>query len=507
MTAALQPTDDASLPNQVTAPGEDLSLTDAVALTWNDPLAFVYLNWEWGVGPLAGQDGPDKWQIDVLNTIAKHIEQGGNAAEGLQIAVASGHGIGKTALIAWIVIWFIAVHPNPQIIVTANTMRQLSGKTWREVAKWNKVGRCNSWFKWTATQFYRVGHADTWKAEAIPWSKERSVAFQGAHEKYILIIYDEAAIIDDSIWEATEGAMTTAGAMWIVFGNPNLNTGRFRECFGKFKHRWIHKQIDSRTAKMADRRQIQKWIEDYGEDSDFVRVRVKGQFPRAASNQLISSELVELAKQRRKPSEEELAGWPKLLGVDVARDGDDQSVICFRQHNYMKIIKRYRERDTMQLAALVAEQVRELGIDHIFVDVVGIGAGVVDRLRQMGFSVFAVVSGETALQDDRYFNKRAECWVQMRDWLKAGGCLEDDQELTDDLIGPQYGYDERERYQIERKKDMKKRGLASPDSGDALAFTFAEPVAQKMIPTKLTSVQKALMGIRSGGNGSWMGRT
>jgi len=186
MTAALQPTDDASLPNQVTAPGEDLSLTDAVALTWNDPLAFVYLNWEWGVGPLAGQDGPDKWQIDVLNTIAKHIEQGGNAAEGLQIAVASGHGIGKTALIAWIVIWFIAVHPNPQIIVTANTMRQLSGKTWREVAKWNKVGRCNSWFKWTATQFYRVGHADTWKAEAIPWSKERSVAFQGAHEKYIL---------------------------------------------------------------------------------------------------------------------------------------------------------------------------------------------------------------------------------------------------------------------------------------------------------------------------------
>lgn len=197
-------------------------------------------------------------------------------------------------------------------------------------ALWGSAQLNGHWFKWTATKFYQVDNPETWFMSAVPWSKERPEAFAGLHAEHVLVIFDEASAVDDVIWETASGAMTTPGAIWLVLGNPTRNTGRFHGCFNRFKHRWTTRQIDSRTAKMANKKQIQQWVDDYGEDSDFVRVRVRGVFPRSGSCQLISSSLVDEASKRvlRLDVYQHAA---KIIGVDVARFGDDQCALIKRQ--------------------------------------------------------------------------------------------------------------------------------------------------------------------------------
>lgn len=451
-------------------------LQEHIARFVYDPLGFVLFAFPWGEeGELKHEAGPDEWQTRVLKDIGEKLTAG-DLQGALEIAVRSGHGIGKTALIAWLILWFMSTRPNPQIPVTANTKEQLTSKTWRELAKWSRLAINSHWFKWTATKFYHVDYPETWFASAIPWSKERSEAFAGTHEKFVLMVYDEGSAIDDIIWEVSEGAMTTDGAMWIVFGNPTRNSGRFFECFNRYRHRWVTYEIDSRTAKKANKAQIQKWAEDFGEDSDFFRVRVKGQAPRQGVIQFISTEIVNQAAARDMPAGS-FEHAPRVIGVDVARFGDDQSVILKRQGlNARFEIKRYRGIDTMRLASLVSEEIRTWNPHAVMVDAVGIGAGVVDRLRQLGHDIIEVQAGAAANDDKRYFNKRVEMWAGVRDWLKAGGAIPDENELKTDLTGPEYTFDAKERYVLESKDDMKERGLASPDMGDALALTFAEHV-------------------------------
>lgn len=450
---------------------ERIELVDAVGEFFYDPLGFVFFAFDWGTGELAGEDGPDDWQVKVLTEISAALQKGEiDVQQAVQIAVASGHGIGKTALVCWLILWFMSTRPNPQVIVTANTETQLNTKTWRELAKWHKLSVNKDWFNWTATKFYHVAHPETWFAAAIPWSVNRSEAFAGAHEKHVLMIFDEASAIHDVIWETADGAMTSAGAMWFAFGNPTRNAGRFKECFGKYKHRWLTMQIDSRNAKKADQNKISQWIEDYGEDSDFVRVRVRGVFPRAGSNQFIGSDIVEMC---RKYKAEGYDGFAKILGVDVARFGDDQSVLIVRQGRHVSQPTKHRGLDTMQTADKVVEKIND--VDYVMIDGVGVGGGVVDRLKQLGHGpkVIDVNAGSRPLDPAKYFNKRAEMWGLMRDYLSAGAQIPDDNELIADLTNPEYGFTPTQQIQIEKKDDMKKRGLASPDCGDALALTFS----------------------------------
>lgn len=449
-------------------PAKPLDIWDAFAEFYADPLGFVFFAFPWGEGGLKGQDGPDEWQVEVLRELGRGSI---SAQEAVRIAIASGHGIGKTALVAWIILWFIATRAHPQIVVTSNTKPQLETKTWRELSKWHKLMLGRDEFEWTATKFYMRANPETWFAAAITWSKERSEAFAGTHEENVLVIFDEASLIDDAIWEVAEGAMTTPGAFWVAFGNPTRNTGRFRECFGRFRHRWTGKQIDSRTAKMANKAEIDRWIEDYGDDSDFVRVRVKGQFPRASSLQFIGVDLVEAAAGRH-VREDQYNDMPRIIGVDVARFGDDQSVIIRRQGLASWTPRKFREVDNMALVGLILQEIETWRPDAVFIDAGG-GTGVIDRLRQLGHHVIEVHFGAEATDKQHYRNKRAEMWGRTRDWLKAGGAIANDQDLRADLIGPEYGFTDKDQIQLERKEDMKARGLASPDCGDALALTFA----------------------------------
>lgn len=462
-------------------------LIDSIA----SPLTWVYGAFDWGSGELRPKDddpepGPDRWQIDVLLLIEqKHL----TISEALQIAVSSGHGIGKSALIAWIILWFITTRANCNGIVTANTGKQLTGKTWREVGVWLRrikppiLEECP--LVMTATKLYHSLHERTWFINAIEWSEKNPEAFAGLHGDHVLVLFDEGSAIPQTIWDTTSGAMTTAGAMWIVFGNPTRNNGAFFECFHKYRHRWITRQIDSRTAKKTGKKQIENWVQDYGEDSDFVRVRVRGVFPRAGSSQFISHEIVEAAQRRYRDvgalkigQRHELCFGPKLLGIDVARFGDDASTIWFRHGNYARRLARYVGLDTTQLTGFIIDHIEQYEPDTTFIDGTGLGAGVVDQVRNRGYAVAEVI-GSAKPQDERtYKNLRAEMWGKMRDWLKTGA-VEDLTEMRDDLTGPEYFFDNHQAIQLESKDDMKGRGLASPDNGDALAQTFAYKVTAR----------------------------
>ncbi len=461
---------------------EDLDLAKDLSAYFADPLGFVLYVFPWGKKGtrLADEHGPDQWQIDVLDKLGEAIRDGMDVKDALPVlmAVASGHGIGKTALISWIIIWFISTRDFPQIVVTAGKKDQLTSKTWREVAKWTKLAINGHWFIWTSTKLEHALYPDMWYAHAIPWSKNAPENFAGTHEKHVLVVFDEASAIDDVIWEVTDGAMTTPGAMWIAFGNPTKNSGRFFDCFNKFRKIWHTFQIDSRTAKKANRRLLDMWVELYGEESDFVKVRVRGVFPAAGDMQFISSDDVRAAMERVAKNYQT---YGKVLAVDVARHGQDQSVLLIRQGRKVIKVKKVRIPDTMQLAALVAEFINDNAPDAVFIDATGIGWGGVDRLHQMGYTfVIGVQTAEKADRPDRYYNRRSELWGLMRDWIKDGGCIPDDRELETDLTQIQYGYDGKQRYVLESKDDMRERGLDSPDTADALALTFNSPVA----PTK-----------------------
>ncbi|AIY40169.1 terminase B protein [Collimonas arenae] len=467
-------------------------LIEEMALCSLDPLRFVLFAFPWGSGELADEPGPDEWQISVLCDIRDRLKSGAaTTTEAIQIAVASGHGIGKSCLVAWVIEWAMCTHEDTRGVVTANTEAQLKSKTWAELAKWHRLCICAHWFELTATALFsrQEQHEKTWRIDMSPWSERNTEAFAGLHNsgKRVLMVFDEGSAIPDVIWEVAEGALTDANTqiIWCAFGNPTRNSGRFRECFGRFKHRWITRQIDSRTARKANKAQLDQWVKDYGEDSDFVRVRVRGVFPRAGSTQFIGSDIVQAAAKR-----EAHAGIydALVLGVDPARFGDDESVIYIRKgrDGSTHVPLKFRGLDTMQLAARVAEQYEFYRADAIFVDEGGLGGGVVDRLRQMRIPCIGVNNGSTpdrstpGQEQVVYNNKAAEMWGVMREWLKTGGSIPpDDIDLHAQLEGREYGYvmrDGRDAIILEKKSDMKKRGLSSPDIADALALTFAYPV-------------------------------
>jgi hypothetical protein len=227
---------------------------------------------------------------------------------------------------------------------------------------------------------------------------------------------------------------------------------------------------------MTNKKELNEWIEAYGIDSDFVRIRILGLFPRLGAMQFISSAVVEKAMLTEQLYEN-WAMMPVVLGVDVARYGDDKSCIAIRQGRKLHEIRKFRELNTMQLSAQVVAAMRDhAGAVAVFVDGVGVGAGVVDRLQMLGHPVIEVNGGETAFDEIKYYNKTSEMWDRMREWLVGADLPENDNELRLALTGREYYFDDRERIRLERKKDMKKRGLASPDEADALAHTFAEPI-------------------------------
>lgn len=459
-------------------------LIQDIASYTHNALGFAKYIFPWGKHELADSAGPRKWQSEILAGISTHLKDKKTRYQPCCIAVSSGHGIGKSALVAMVIDWAMSTCEDCKVVVTAGTGPQLATKTVPEASKWFRRSLNGDWWDVNATsiRFKSAKHQANWRTDFLTWSEYNTEAFAGLHNqgKRILLVFDEASAIADKVWEVAEGAMTDEETeiIWLAFGNPTQNTGRFRECFGRFKHRWKTFQIDSRTVEGTNKEQIDKWVADYGEDSDFVRVRVRGEFPRAGSTQFIDGDTVSTCRHYRAQGFE---GLPKVLSVDVARFGDDQTVIGTRQGRLARILKKFRGLDTVQVAERVIEFIGLENPDATVIDGDGIGAGVIDQLQHRGFGskLFEFHGGTPARDASAYYNRRAECWGLMRDALSATMEIPDDPELAADLTGPQYGFSNKQQIQLEKKEDMKSRGLSSPDCGDMLAMTFSVTVMPK----------------------------
>ena len=473
---------------------------------YDDPLGFVMYAYSWDSDKsiqivklespykerFGCEYGPDLWGCEFLDEIGEDIRARGfdgvNAVEPVQYAVASGHGIGKSAMAAWLTHFIMSTRPHSKGVVTANTAEQLASKTWAGISAWVKRSVNAHWFTITtgkgAMRMVHNDNPDTWRVDAQTSREENSESFAGLHAASSTpwYLFDEASAIPRKIWEVAEGGKTDGEPMHFVFGNPTRNTGAFAECFGKNRHRWRTRQIDSRKVQITNKALIQTWVDDYGEDSDFVRVRVRGVFPRASSLQFIARDIVDEAMSKTGQGVTSNQGRTAIVGVDVARFGGDQSVIRTRigRDATMDALK-FRELDTMQLSARVGKHIdflRSLGLRVVtFVDGGGVGGGVVDRLRQMNYDPLEVQFGSKADDPRMYANKRAEMWGRLRDWLPIG-CLVRDEFLATDLTAVEYSFRADDSILLESKESMKRRGLASPDDADALALTFAFPVPE-----------------------------
>lgn len=458
----------------------------------DDPLAFVLYTFPWGQQgtPLEHFPGPRKWQRQILSDLRDHIKQNNGKVDfdTARLAIASGRGIGKSALVSWLTIWMLSTRIGSTTIVSANSEAQLRSVTWAEITKWLAMSLNSHWFeiaatrimpaKWLTELVERDLKKGTryWSVEGRLWSEENPDAYAGVHNfDGVMLIFDEASGIPDSIWSVSDGFFTenTPHRFHLAFSNPRRNTGYFYETFHSKRAFWQTRVIDARDVEGTDKNLYQRIIDEYGPDSYQASVEVYGNFPSEGDDQFIGSTLVDDA-MKRTPARDATA--PIVIGVDPARFGADATVIAIRQGRDILELRRHRGADTMEVAGHVIDAIEEFKPALVCIDEGGLGAGVVDRLKEQRYKIRGVNFGNKAKNQTMWGNKRAEMWGAMRDWLKTGH-IPTDRFLKTDLISPRTKPDSKGTIFLESKKDMKARGLASPDAADAIAVTFAFPVA------------------------------
>ena len=483
-------------------------LAEMVGSFYADPLGYVMFAFPWDSEPSIQmvklvspykerfncEWGPDKWACQFLDDLGKEIEQRGfdgkTAVEPIRFTTASGHGIGKSTLVAWLIKFILDTRPFAKGVVTANTSDQLRTKTWAELAKWNAISVTSHLWHYTsgrgAMAIYRRGNKDiqsTWRCDAQTCREDNSEAFQGLHaaNSTPFFIFDEASGIPDKIFESRSGGATDGEPMIFDFGNPTRKSGFFYEnCVGKHSHRWKTRSIDSRSVVITNKQLFKEWEDDWGEDSDFFRVKVRGVFPSAGSVQFIANDVVNEAMIRPAYPDKNA---PLVIGVDVARFGDDSTVIFPRIGTDARSFpfQQYKGLDTVQVAEKVVEMIesfKRMGkqLSALFVDGGGLGAGVVDMLRRLGYDPIDVVfNGKSS--NVKYRFRVDEMWGRMRDAMPTLSLIKH-VDLAAQLTQREYGFtDAGGKIMLERKEDMLKRGVQSPDIADALALTYAGSVS------------------------------
>ena len=305
-----------------TSESVDVQLAGDIARFYDDPLGFVMYAYPWGKSgtALEHRDGADFWQREFLIQLGEEVKK--RAFDGLhpvlpiRMATSSGHGIGKSVLTAWLVNWIMSTRPRARGTITATTFQQLETRTWAAIQQWTRLCITGHWFTVTGDKMFYRNQKDSWLTSAASCREDNSESYAGQHaaDSTSFYIFDEASGVPDKIFEVAEGGLTDGEPMIFLFGNPTRTDGKFhRVMFGSERSHWIRRMVDSRTAKFTNKQQIQEWVDDYGEDSDFVRVRVRGECPRAATNQLIPHEIVAAARKFKATGFERL---PKILAVE-----------------------------------------------------------------------------------------------------------------------------------------------------------------------------------------------
>ena len=452
------------------------ALAEDMARFYDDPLAFVRYVFDWSHGDLADWSGPDEWQAEFLSKV-RDACKARKDNEPVKVAVKSGRGTGKTAVEAWLILWLMSTRPHFAGFATANTGDQLDDKLWRELSLWWNRAINKHWFQWSATRFYQVDHKATWGVDALKWSENNPDALGGLHNngRGQCAIVDEGSGVPAPIFDVIDATMTDPDSFVFVFANPLRKTGRFYELFTRFAHRWLHMTVDARRAKAANQSKIAQDIDDWGLDSDYIRVNVLGEFPRQDANTLIPMPLIEAARLRKAEGCER---YKPVWGLDVARYGDDRTALCIRRHRRVEKIEVWRGLDTMQTAGRIKYAYDEAQSDdkptQIVVDVIGVGAGVVDRLRELGLPVRALNVAEAPAVKAKFHRLRDEMYWRGREWFEGLNVECPSLEIGAELADVTYTYTSGGQIKVEPKDDIKERLGRSPDVGESLLLSLME---------------------------------
>lgn len=457
-------------------PEDERALAEDMARFYDDPLGFVLYAFDWGQGDLADWTGPDEWQTEFLTKLRDAIRKR-QPGEPIKMVAKTGRGPGKTAVEAWLILWLNSTRPYFAGFATANTGDQLDDKLWRELALWHRRSINAHWFTWTATRFYHNEAKETWGVDALKWSENNPDALGGLHNggRGQCAIVDEGSGIPGTIYDVIDATMTDPDSFVFVFGNPMRKSGRFYELFTRFLHRWITMTVDCRRAKAPNQAKIQQDIEDWGLDSDYIRVNVLGEFPRSDAQTLIPQHLIEAASKR---TSEGNGRYRPVWGLDVGRFGDDRTVLSSRRHRKQEWKETWRGLDTMQTAGRVKARWDECPEDDrpsvIVVDVIGIGAGVVDRLRELQIPVRALNVSESPAIKAKFHRLRDEMYWKGREWFEAMDCECPDPEIGAELADVLFSYTSAGQIKVEAKDDIKERLGRSPDVGESFLLSLME---------------------------------
>jgi hypothetical protein len=411
---------------------------------------------------------PDPAQVEVLEAYAKGYRR---------IAVKSGHGVGKSTLAAWILIFFIITRFPCKAVVTAPTTAQLFDALFSELKHW--INRLPP-----ALQELLEVKADRVELKNSPESAfisartsraETPEAMQGVHSTHVLLIADEASGVPEKVFEAGSGSMSGASACTILLGNPVRSSGFFYDVFHKLSRDWKTFTISCLDSPRVSESYCREMASRYGIDSNAYRIRVVGQFPLADDDTLIPMELIEHAMTREV---EPTPTSPIIWGIDVARFGQDSCCLVERKGNTVTQVRVWSKRDTMQTTGLVKLEWDTLPPDQrpveIMVDSIGIGAGVVDRLRELQLPAIGINVGESPSIAGQYLNLRSELWGKAKAWMEARDCkIPNNERLSGELAACKFKITSNGKIQIESKEEMRKRGFPSPDAADAFVLTFA----------------------------------
>jgi hypothetical protein len=415
---------------------------------------------------------PDEWQKDFLTAVASGERK---------ISIRSGHGVGKSTTASWAMLWFLLTRYPVKVVVTAPTSAQLYDALFAELKRWVKelpqpiqdlldVKQERIELKASATEAF---------ISARTSRAEQPEALQGVHSDNVMLVADEASGVPEAVFEAAAGSMSGHNALTILLGNPVRSSGFFFDTHNRLKDEWWTKRVSCIDSARVSKEYVDDMKSRYGEESNAFRIRVLGEFPKSDDDTIIPMDLLESAKHRDTRAYEDA---PIIWGLDVARFGSDSSVLCKRQSNVVHTLERWRNLDLMQLTGAVVAQYE--ACDHknrpaeILVDSIGLGAGVVDRLRELKLPARGINVSESPAMGGTYLNLRAELWHKAKAWLEKRDCkIPNNEDLIGELATVRYTFTSNGKIKIESKDDIRRRGLKSPDMADAFVLTFAADAA------------------------------
>lgn len=398
-----------------------------------------------------------------------------------RVAVASCTGSGKTALLSMLTFLYLMILPDCRILITSPSSQQLIRVFYSELNKWHRKlpTELHEKFRITRESVTYTTKKHIQVANLVTASVENKESLQGGHAENYVIFADEASGISEEAFDILLGTLSTGeGGRFIQVSNPVRSSGRFYQIFQDEETKWHTLYFSAHDSPNVNKEWIEEMEHTYGADSDLYRMRVLGRFPRVGVAQYISSDIVEECI-RNQLELRTYANYPKLMGVDIARFGDDKTCFIVRQGPKLCDFRVFKGLDTMEVATKIAEFQAIHRCTVIYIDSIGVGAGTYDRCRSLNLPVIEVVVSSKSSNPAIYSNLRAQLWGDMKSWLHNGADLpvsirDKGSNLAAELTSMEYFYNNKMQLQLMSKKDLKKMGHESPDMADALSYTFAD---------------------------------